>query len=140
MIAEGLTGTIELKPSAVVISRTAGKGFAQDVRSLKLTEITGVDFRSASFGNNGHIRIMHPSQDGSSLTKNFSNTNADAVVFTAEQQRDFVQIRNAILTIVTGEEHNDEIVPDTEMPGCVAAYLIVAGLVLSAIFYVMFFT
>ncbi|WP_296221713.1 hypothetical protein [uncultured Sphingomonas sp.] len=102
MEARSRTGSIRLAGDAVVITRRELFGSSDNSRTIRLSELVGVDFRAATAFQPGYLKLVFGGGDASS-DLSLKAFDRNALEFAIEDQPQFSAIRGALMERITGE-------------------------------------
>jgi hypothetical protein len=126
MKAVGDSGSIEVTEQAVMIRRRKILGSNDDMRAVKLSDLSGIEFRRPSAFEGGYIKLIIGGGGPSSDLSNKSH-DRNTVTFSIIHEADFAKVRAHLMQVITGEPFKEE--PDSNIQSQIAAIMI-GGIVL----------
>lgn len=113
MIAKGASGSIEVTAEAVLIHRRKILGSSDDLRAVKIGDLSGLEFRRASVFESGYIKLII---SGGGSSSDFSNKSHDrnAVTFSVVNQLEFLKVRALLIEKITGSPFVENDKEDTQ--------------------------
>ena len=106
MEARSRTGSVRLTGDAIIVSRRELFASADNSRTVRLSELVGVDFRSATAFQPGYLKLVFGGDDASS-DLSLKAFDRNALEFTLEEQPQFSALRAALMERITGEKFVD---------------------------------
>lgn len=131
MKALGDSGSIEVTDQAVMIRRRKILGSNDDMRVVKLSDLSGLEFRRSSAFESGYIKLII---GGGGKSSDFSNKAHDrnAVTFSVINEADFLKVRAFLMENITGSPFVEE--PNETTKAQVTA-IIIGGIVLMIVIW-----
>jgi len=128
-------GHITVTGETVTIGRRGWLGEGGEKRTIRIEDLTGLDFKQATLMSPGHLRLIF---DGSTNpVLNLRYYDANAIMFDLSEQQKILPIREHLMSMITGRPFKaDDIRSQTNAGLALQAVVTILGLGFAA-YYVM---